>query len=524
LKKRVAFLPLFFTALAVIFVAAVWLRLRTYERIDSVDAPPATSTADRRNTGSADTGVFARGGSELTVAPGDRDGNDGANVRTSSQASAREQRYNELLRSAPPAAPAPIAKPSLLDRVVAPIASVLGMRPKAPQAAAPPPLQQQQPRVQDPSSNPRSPGGGSDGDQPGPAGEDDPDTDLVAPQLMALEFQPQEVHDGEETMLTSLVNDNLSGVRSVSGVISSPSGSMQGFACMREPETNRFVARIMIPKDAPAGTWVVKYLTLTDNASNSINLNAAQGGLPPTASFRVTSADADSTGPQLKGISLDKPAMRAGDRNTVFVLAEDEKSGVSLVSGVFVSPSKTARIGFGCKSGASGTWECAVNSPTCLDCGDWRLEQIQLQDKANNLATFRGDNELVSRVVLNIGGDSCDSAAPVITSLVLDPIVVSNAQATTIQVRATVADEGGCGVQSLSGQATPPGGIGGQRRYISFSPSPDGTNFSGTLEIPQFAAKGQWSIAWIQALDKGNNLRAYSSNEPVVARATFRVE
>ena len=48
--------------------------------------------------------------------------------------------------------------------------------------------------------------------------------------------------------------------------------------------------------------------------------------------------------------------------------------------------------------------------------------------------------------------------------------------------------------------------------------------FVGRLEIPQFAAKGQWSIAWIQAIDKGLNLRAYTTNDPVVARATFRVE
>ena len=89
--------------------------------------------------------------------------------------------------------------------------------------------------------------------------------------------------------------------------------------------------------------------------------------------------------------------MRAGEKNTVFVQAEDDKSGVSLVSGVFVSPSKQARIGFGCRAGANGTWECTVSPPACLDCGAWQLEQIQLQDKANNMATFRGDNQIVAR-------------------------------------------------------------------------------------------------------------------------------
>jgi hypothetical protein len=33
-----------------------------------------------------------------------------------------------------------------------------------------------------------------------------------------------------------------------------------------------------------------------------------------------------------------------------------------------------------------------------------------------------------------------------------------------------------------------------------------------------------WTIGWIQALDKGHNLRAYGAAEPVLARVTFRVE
>jgi hypothetical protein len=310
----------------------------------------------------------------------------------------------------------------------------------------------------------------------------------------------------------------------VSGVITSPSGSLQGFSCLREGESNRFIARIAVPKDAPQGTWAVKYLTLSDNASNSINLNQSQGTLPGSAMFRVTSSSSDETGPQLKGIYLEKQAMRAGDKNTVFVQAEDDKAGVSLVSGVFVSPAKAARIGFGCRASASGTWECPLTPPSCLDCGIWTLEQIQLQDKANNMATFRGDNQIVRGVVLDISGDHCDSSPPQVTMLTLNPTVVTNAQSSVITVQATMVDEGGCGASSLSAQAIPPGGVGGQRRPVTFMPSQDGQTFIGRLEIPQFAAKGEWSIAWIQALDKGLNLRAYSSNDPVVARATFRVE
>lgn len=469
---------------------------------------------------------------DATIVPYEADGNGPQNGNVS--LSAREQRYNELLESAPP--PAPVAvqqqaqKPSLLDRMVAPIASALGMRPKAQPAQsfpAPQVLHSQappRPEAARPSSMPDNNQTPNDPTRPDDQ-SDDPETDVAPPQLMSLQFMPAEVQDGNETVLAAMVHDNRSGVRSVSGVIASPSGSMQGFACTRDAEVQgRYLAKISVPKDAPAGVWFIKYLTLSDNASNSVTLNAGQGSLPSTASFRVTSTDADSTGPTLKDVRLDKQAMRAGDRNAVFIMAEDDKSGVQLVSGVFVSPARAARIGFGCRPGSTGTWECAVQTPVCLDCGAWKLEQIQLQDKANNLSTYRGDNPLVAQVSLDIAGDRCDAQAPVVTMLTLSPTVVSNAEETIITVNATVVDEGGCGTASLSGQAVPPGGIGGQRHYISFTPMPDGTGYVGQLKIPQFAAKGTWSIAWIQALDKGHNLRAYSTAERVVAGATFRVE
>lgn len=437
--------------------------------------------------------------------------------------SGRQRRYEELLRTAPPPRPGatPRQETSFLDRVMTPIASALGIdREKNPPRTTRP---GQQPAVNRAASSSTAPSHVPEGEPASTTPEADDETDIAPPQLFSAEFVPNEVRDGEETMFAAFVRDNLSGVKSVSGVITSPSGSMQGFSSTREAESDRYIARIKVPKDAPEGVWSVKYVTLTDNASNSVHLSQAAGALPATASFRVVSAASDASGPQLEAVWLDRPAMRAGERNTVFVRARDEQAGVSLVSGVFVSPSRTARIGFGCRMGAGDTWECAFTPPSCLDCGAWRLEQIQLQDKAQNLMTFRQDHTVVSGIAVDVGGDSCDAAPPVITALSLDPTVVSNSRPSVITVHATVIDDG-CGVASLSGQAIPPGGIGGQRRYISFQPQSDGRTFTGTMEIPQFAAKGRWQISWIQALDKGHNLRAYPATEPVIAKATFMVE
>jgi hypothetical protein len=508
----------------VAFAVAVWLRLRSLdgprEVIQTASAATGVVTAmeDGTTPGAAtDTYELVPAGSPSVSSTG---------RETTAQRSARQQRYEELLRSAPPPAPSGSAAgnpepPSLLDRVVTPIANALGInRPRPQPQQAPPPGARPAPRAPTETQTPPKANTASEE----PRTEEDPETDLIPPQLLTAEFVPAQVQDGEETAFGVMVNDNLSGVRSVSGVITSPSGSLQGFACTREGDTNRFVARINVPKDAPEGTWVVKYLTLSDNASNSVNLNQAQGSLPQSASFKVVSKAPDSTGPLLKGVWLERQAMHAGDKNTVFVQAEDEKSGVSLVSGVFVSPAKAARIGFGCRSGANGAWECPVSPPTCLDCGTWQLEQIQLQDKANNMTTFRSDNEFVRAVALNISGEQCDAAPPQVTMLTLSPTAVTNSQDSIITVQATMVDDGVCGAASLSAQAIPPGGIGGQRRPVTFMPSADGQTFVGRLEIPQFAAKGLWTIAWIQALDKGLNLRSYSTNDPVVARATFRVE
>ena len=509
--KRTTFLPIFFTALAVVFGIAVWVRLSAYEatplRDDNVgqaSVRPSEETHDPVETGTI-----------VETSP------------TTTPRSSREQRFNELIKAPPPSAPTPPPAPkeSFIDRMMNPIANALGMNRSKP---APPPANtaearpasaqearpEQPPRQDDPNSG----GQGRQTEKP----EEDPETDMQPPRLLSADFSPPQVQDDGETLFAAQVIDNLSGVRSVSGVISSPSGALQGFSCQREGDTDRFVSRVKVPKDAAEGVWSVKYLTLSDQANNTTSLNQSAGTLPASASFRVTSSSSDSSAPELQSVYLEKRAMNAGERNTVFIQTEDGKSGVALVSGVFVSPARNARLGFGCRAGANGAWECTLSPPSCLDCGTWRLEQIQVQDKANNMATFRGDNQLVSQITLDISSQMCDSRPPVITALSVQPNAVSNAEGGVININA-IAHDDLCGVASLSGQAIPASAP-GQRISFTFDASQDGQNFNGRINVPRHSAKGMWTIAWIQALDKGYNLKAYGTNEPVLQRVTFRVE
>jgi hypothetical protein len=276
----------------------VWVRLRSLDAANA-DVVQTASAATPATTMEGRTAANGPGVADYTLEPFDTT-SPAARRETTEQRSAREQRYEALLREAPPAAAKNTSTqsnepPSFLDRVVNPIANALGMnrnKPAPTASAAPQSMRGPQPsnRTNDDHSTRTSTS--DDPNKQAPA-DDDPETDLVPPQLLTANFTPAQIQDGEETTFAVMVMDNLSGVRSVSGVITSPSGSLQGFSCTREGESQRYVARIAVPKDAPSGTWAVKYLTLSDNASNSINLNKTQGSLPPTAEFKVQSSAPD---------------------------------------------------------------------------------------------------------------------------------------------------------------------------------------------------------------------------------------
>jgi len=531
--RKNSFLTIFFILLGILFAVAVWLRLRSYD--ETSPTSPGSSAVTTEATGGADTTMAA----ETRTEPAPIDSGvivENATASTAQAQTERERRYNELLRATPPLPDSPQSPPATAAAPAPPPVVERPVNRAAEPAPTPRPKVPPPPPVVPPKNPTPPPEEPVDYPPPDKSSrervEEDGESDLVAPQLVSVEFIPGTVQDGESTILAVTARDNQSGVRSVSGVIAGPpppgspagaSGTVQGFACQREGESFRYVTRVAIPKEAAAGVWTLKYLTLTDNASNSVNLNAAQGALPVTARFRVIASSSDTSAPSLKSVWLDRPAMRAGDRNTVFVQAEDDKTGVSIVSGVFVSPGKQARLAFGCRPSTTGTWECPLTPPVCLDCGDWHLEQLQLQDKANNMATIRGDNAILRPVVIGISGEACDATPPALSMLAVEPLVVSNAEGGTVQVRATIADDG-CGVASLSGQAVPQGNVGGQHAYFSMQPAGDGRTFIGTLTIQKLAAQGIWTIAWLQALDKGHNLKAYAATDPIISRVSFRVE
>ena len=164
-----------------------------------------------------------------------------------------------------------------------------------------------------------------------------------------------------------------------------------------------------------------------------------------------------------------------------------------------------------------------MNVPDCLDCGDWQLEQVQMQDNANNYTTIRADNPLVAAVRVNIAGNSCDSNAPVIQNLLLDKSVLIIGQGDpSVTIRVTVTDDT-CGVGGLSGQVVGPGTNAGT--FFAFAPEGgDSNTWVGTFRLSPQAPRGIWRIQSITVNDKGQNLRIYYASDPLLARGQFLVK
>jgi hypothetical protein len=505
--SRSRFLPVFFVFLSIAFVIALVLRLRSDLRQQTIAGPqtPQPPAATETPTSQPPEAVTPARHERRETAAGSRLPVGASRLPEPRPSGNRQPATGNAPRRAV-AQPAQQPK-SMMARVLAPIAQALGVSPSPPKPAQP-------------QSAPQSSSTASNTAQKSEA--KDPNSDTTPPQLISVEFSPPQVEDGEQTTVIVTATDDLSGIRGVSGTISSPTGkALQGFATAHEGDSNRYIGHIAIAKNAEQGLWKVSFINMSDNASNSVTLSYAQGTVPPNAVLRVVSSNSDNTPPTLKNIWVDKRAVHGGEKDIIFVEAEDDKSGVNLVSAVFQSPSKLARIGAGCTHGEGDVWQCELLVPSCIDCGDWQLEQVTLQDKANNLATFRQDNPLIAATRINISGSACDNTPPVLQSVALDPNDVGIGDRGAVITVTIVATDDNCGVAGVSGQYVGPGpGSGG---FFPFMQSGDSGTYIGRITLDPRSARGIWRINSIQLNDKGHNLRVYYATDPLLANATFHV-
>ncbi len=371
---------------------------------------------------------------------------------------------------------------------------------------------------------------GSKSDTPKTPVEADPTSDRTPPVLQSLGFDPREVAGGSATTLLVQVSDDLSGVKSVWGMLRSASGAaMLQFGPQGQSDGNLTAFRISIPAEAETGVWYVSMLDLTDQAGNSDVQRYTAATVPAGGTLRVVSSESDSTAPEVLQIWVEKASVDGGEKNAVRIEARDDRSGVASIMGFFQNPTKSAQIWFTCAlNEGSGYWEGSVPVPANADCGEWTLQYLKAVDNAGNIAYLQGNVPPMAGVGFRVsGGTDCDSSPPTLEAFELSPTVVSNQAATEILITATVRDVG-TGAVSMTGWFEGPVSTSGETPKNYFFCSPNRSNpdapWTGKIMVPQYAPKGTWKVGTIRLQDKALNFRQYSSADPVVAGVVFEVQ
>lgn len=393
-----------------------------------------------------------------------------------------------------------------------------------------------------PQSRPATAGGGvtmpyaapPTGSRPGTSGGGpatstqpiDPSSDRQPPMFAGAGFNPPQISDGEVATLLVTATDDLAGVRDISGVVTSPNGkAVIGFFCQPSNQADVFAAQITVPKNADRGNWYVGTMYLVDRANNGKNFSFNAGTSP--ARLAVVSSQADSTPPVLRSVRVEKQSISEGETNRVTVDADDDASGIKSISGIFLSPTKSARVGFGGRpQGDSGVWSGDIVLPKGADCGTWALQQVEVLDGADNRAIFSASDPLVNGISFLFVGNSCDSDPPTLESLTLNPLEVENENDGEITITAIVSDDK-TGVAGVSGRVDGPPSTSGQRPSIYFSLTGNREDPSapwvGKIRIAKFSAAGAWHIGSMQVIDRANNIKIFGPNDRQLAGASFTV-
>lgn len=352
---------------------------------------------------------------------------------------------------------------------------------------------------------------------------DEPDySDAAPPEVTAIWFDPQQVPPGANLSIYVQATDNLSGVNAISGTSKSPSGrAVLSFGCERSDSEDSFVGTLAIPDQAEMGRWYLTFLQVTDKVSNS-KTYAVNSALLTNAYFEVVGSDSDNLPPEVTAVYVNPLEVEGGDTVQVTVEAEDDKSGVARISGLFMSPSKHARLSFSCRNeGEPNLFDGHLTIPEDAESGQWTLEWLQAQDGARNTKTLNRASfpGIFDHASVRVHTDRSDSQPPTLDNLTTYPATVTYEETAQIIV---YASDDISGINSVSGGLRSPSG----KAHLHFSCIYDQENdaYQAEVMIPTNAEIGVWRVDYIRMIDKARNEIDYPYlKNALVRQAVFEI-
>lgn len=284
-----------------------------------------------------------------------------------------------------------------------------------------------------------------------------------------------------------------------------------------------------------AGTWIVEYAHLTDDAGNQTFLDPTNSPKLAATSFQVINPNSDVSPPILKSISLSDTSIDIGAGETSFDVTlqlADNLIGLAAAGYLaaeirFVSPSgqiADATYYDGPISGTAldGTYRTTVSLSSFAEAGTWTVQYAHLTDKAGNQTFLDGPSTaLLQPVSFTVSGAASDSTPPKLESLKVVSGNLKSDGSSEFQISAHLTDD-------KSGIAEDPylsleirfrsasGLIADGTNYgvITTGTSHDGV-YQATVNLGSFAEAGVWTVEYVHIVDAaGNNAFLTPDNAP----------
>ncbi len=300
-------------------------------------------------------------------------------------------------------------------------------------------------------------------------------------------------------------------------------------------------ATVTIPQFSEAGLWTVVSVNVYDNAENELSMNTAQltaAGFP--TSINVIS-NPDVTPPTLLGLSFSPASVNttsAPQAVTLILNLADSPAGVVFPGGSqlrfdceIVSPSgkQTQWLSsdeFKLVSGTpqAGSWAGIFTMPQYSEPGTWTIQQLFLQDAANNSENLTGAaiTALGFSPTVTVSDSSPDLTPPVLTNFTLAPQVLDTSIGPQTVVASLQATDNPAGVSfaPTAGDITffygpfvvnPTNTL----TLYTFCNQSAGTPQHGTwqcnITMPAFSAAGAWTVSSVNLKDADNNTVSYTT-------------
>ncbi len=333
-------------------------------------------------------------------------------------------------------------------------------------------------------------------------------SDSEPPELIAIRFDPVIAQPAQEITVNVQAVDNLSGVKSVFGILKSPSDTaMISFTCAIMQDDGTFQGTFLIPEHAESGQWRVKNIRLTDIVHNSQNYTTKHPIVAAT-SLTVESTDSDTTGPRVNAIYVDPVQATGGERIHVMVDAVDDKSGVARVYGVFASPSKNARLSFACAYEPElKVFDGSVDIPQDAESGNWILDYLRLEDTAKNPTTYyyKSHPDLLGKAQVEVYSKSSDGQPPLLENITVHPATVVYGE--TVQIIISAYDDIS-GIQHISGSLQSKSRQGKIPFHCTYVEADE--EYVASIIIQEHTEVGLWYVENLILSDNARNQATYN--------------